>query len=204
MRAAHCLGYHEEMRMFLRKPTVERDPLPVTMSGVRLGERVLQIVGTGDARLAALIAAKVGMTGTAVIVVRDDRAAARANSAVADTGAVADVHVGAPPLPFDAAAFDVAVTHEAERGMTSSAERVEWLQECRRLLRDGGRIVAIETTTSRGLRALLPGGHAPDRADRQSGSAAIALQAAGFSTVRMLAEREGYRFIEGFKTSKSD
>jgi hypothetical protein len=106
-------------------------------------------------------------------------------------------------LPFAAGSFDVAVTHDFERGFASPAERVEWLQECWRLLRDGGRIVAIEATTSRGLRAFLPGGHTGEGPAQQAAGAAASLQAAGFATVRTLAEREGYRFIEGFRAGTS-
>ena len=50
--------------MFLRKSRLE--PLPVTMSAVRMGERVLQ-VGIDDATIAAAIAAKVGLSGNAAI-----------------------------------------------------------------------------------------------------------------------------------------
>ena len=71
----------DEMRMFLRKSRVERDPLAVTMSGVRLGEKALQI-GEGDMRVMALIAAKAGLTGTAAIVVLDDQAAAPSEESV--------------------------------------------------------------------------------------------------------------------------
>ena len=57
--------------MFLRK-TKQRDPLPVTMSGVRMGERLLQ-VGGDAAALAGALAAKVGLSGAAAIVVWGDR-----------------------------------------------------------------------------------------------------------------------------------
>src|SRR5262245_40588023 len=80
----------DEMRMFLRKSRVERDPLAVTMSGVRLGERALQI-GEGDVRVMALIAAITGLTGKAVIVVLHDNAVARLRGAVDDAGALAAV-----------------------------------------------------------------------------------------------------------------
>ena len=43
--------------MFLRRSKHTRNPLAVAMSGVRLGERVLQ-VGVDDARLVGLIASK--------------------------------------------------------------------------------------------------------------------------------------------------
>ena len=69
------------MRRFLRKSSVGSEPLSVTMSGVRLGERALQI-GLDDPNIAALIAAKTGMTGQASLVVGDEAAAASARDAV--------------------------------------------------------------------------------------------------------------------------
>ena len=56
--------------MFLRKTAIGREPLALTMTGVRMGERVLQI-GAVDVRLAALLAAKQGMSGEAAIVTAD-------------------------------------------------------------------------------------------------------------------------------------
>ena len=59
--------------MFLRKPARELEPLPIAMSGVRMGERALQI-GLDNPALAGAIAAKVGLSGTAAIVVTTDAA----------------------------------------------------------------------------------------------------------------------------------
>ena len=64
--------------MFLRKCR-GREPLPVTMSGVRMGERVLQI-GVDDPAVAGALAAKVGLSGNAAIAVADERVAARAQA----------------------------------------------------------------------------------------------------------------------------
>ena len=55
--------------MFFRKSRVE--PLPVTMSAVRMGERLLQI-GIDDPGLASALAAKVGLSGNAAIVATDN------------------------------------------------------------------------------------------------------------------------------------
>ncbi len=57
-----------KMRMFLRRPVAGQDPLPVSMTGARAGERVLQ-VGGDDPALAGLLAAKPGLNGHAAIVV---------------------------------------------------------------------------------------------------------------------------------------
>jgi hypothetical protein len=50
--------------MFLRKTRIE--PLPVTMSAVRMGERVLQI-GVDDPAVASAIAGKAGLSGNAIV-----------------------------------------------------------------------------------------------------------------------------------------
>src|SRR4029453_9138938 len=81
-----------KMRRFLRKSSVGNEPLSVTMSGARLGERALQI-GIDDPNIAALIAAKTGMTGQASLVVGDEAAAASARDAVAEAGGLGEVHV---------------------------------------------------------------------------------------------------------------
>jgi ubiquinone/menaquinone biosynthesis C-methylase UbiE len=191
------------MRRFLRKPASERDPLTVTMSGVRLGERALQI-GSGDARSMALIAAKTGLTGTAAIVVADEDAAVRVRRAVTDTGALVDLRVVRESrLPFDDASFDAIVFHGMSRSGGSGETASEWLHDCRRLLRGGGRIIAIENGTPVGLRAMFAARPSKDQAGPAAadGPTVAALKRAGFTTVRVLADREGLRFIEGFKTN---
>jgi len=187
--------------MFLRKSRVQRDPLAVTMSGVRLGERVLQIVGVGDAGLAALIASKAGLTGTAAIIANDKRAAERASGALADAGALADVLTAAGPrLPFSEAAFDVAVIHSDATRSRLHSERTEWLLECHRVLRGGGRLIIIEGTKV-GLRAFFGSRHSGDSTTgRQPGGTDEALKSARFRAVRVLADREGFKFTEGLKT----
>jgi SAM-dependent methyltransferase len=191
------------MGMFLRKTRLEREPLAVTMSGVRMGERVLQI-GLDDARRIALIAAKSGLTGTAAIVVRDDAAAARVQQAIADAGALAEVHVvRGGELPFPNAAFDAIVVHETSQTVASpdASTRAHWLRECERLLRGGGRLVAIEPGEPHGLRSWLTGSGKGSGAAADSEGVAASLRAGGFPTVRLLGDREGLRFVEGLKSN---
>ena len=84
---------------FLRKSNLER--LPVAMSGVRMGERALQI-GIDDRSLAGAIAAKVGLSGHAALAVADEGKAAHARSAGETAGVLVDVQVTPfAPLPFD-------------------------------------------------------------------------------------------------------
>jgi SAM-dependent methyltransferase len=184
--------------MFLRKSRIA--PLPVTMSAVRMGEQVLQI-GIDDPAVASALAAKVGLSGNAAIAVTDDDGAARARSAAANAGVLVDVRV-APlsTLPFASGAFDLVIAHSM-RGLVSSLDanaRTAALREWHRVLRIGGRVMIIEAGAAGGLKGLLR--HPRDNAYDGSGGVVGALEAAGFRAVRVLADREGYKFAEGVKT----
>lgn len=178
---------------FLRKSTLER--LPVVMSGVRMGERVLQI-GVDDPALVGAIAAKVGLSGHAAVVVTDEGYAAKARAAAATVGALADVQVTSlDALPFSNASFDVVVLHAGGvKVALSIASGAEMLRDTHRVLRSGGRLVVIDIGDRVGLLGRLG---APRGSD--IGETVNALGAAGFRPARLLAEREGYRFIEGLK-----
>jgi SAM-dependent methyltransferase len=190
-----------KMRRFLRKSSVGMEPLAVTMSGARLGERALQ-VGLDDPAVAAAIAAKTGLTGQATIVVGNDTAAASARAAIADAGGLGDVHVvnQLQPLPSADEAYDLVVIHTAQGLLASLAGDVRGrvLAECRRALRAGGRLIALEAGSPTGLRGLF-GGARLDPQYEATGGTAAALESAGFRAVRTLGDRQGYRFIEGLK-----
>ena len=185
--------------MFLRKSRIE--PLPVTMSAVRMGERVLQI-GVDDPALASAIAAKVGLSGNAAIAVTDDRDAARAHGAAAHAGVLVDVKVTPlAPLPFDNEAFDLVIVHSM-RGLLSSLDsnaRVEAMREWHRVVRHGGRVMTIEPGAVSGLKSLIQQRRS-DEAHEGSGGVVGALEMAGFRPVRLLADREGYKFTEGIRS----
>ena len=188
--------------MFLRQSTVGREPLAVSMTGVRVGERVMQI-GVNDPAIVGAIGEKVGLTGLSTIVAPNETAAARVRSAIGDGLTMADVRIEPlDRLPFDEAAYDVAIVHNAD-GLLQSldpAVRDGALRECRRVLRAGGRVIVLDPGSPTGIRALLAGGAKrglPVRSDTVA-----ALQTAGFSAVRVLGDRQGHRFIEGLKSSR--
>ena len=187
------------MRMFLRKSRVERDPLALTMSGVRLGERALQI-GEGDTRVMTLIAARTGLTGRATIVLLTEDAATRVRRALDDAGTLADVGVVDQGVTPEDAAFDVIIVHDVPQTIASSNSEVRsgWLQLCHRVLRGGGRIVTVEAGMPIGLRAWFRGSDV--RTPEKPGASESALAAGGFRNVRLLGDREGLRFVEAFKT----
>ena len=173
--------------MFLRKTRIE--PLPVTMSAVRMGERVLQ-VGVDDPAVASAIAAKAGLSGSAAIVVTDERDAARAARATANAGILVDVKVTPlASLPFESESFDLVVVHAAGGGAS-----LEAMRECHRVVRHGGRVMTIEGGPASGLAAMFKTPRPPET------DVIGTLQSAGFRPARLLAEREGYRFAEGIKS----
>ena len=180
---------------FIRKSKMER--LPVTMTGVRMGERALQI-GIDDPSLASAIAAKVGLSGHAAIAVSDDPAAAKARAAAATAGILVDVRVTPfDSLPFPGDAFDAIVLHAAAGVLPpfDGAAAVAMLREGHRVLRAGGRIVVLEGGPRGGVAAWFRSRQPPP----PPGAATGALGAAGFRAARLLANREGYRFTEGLK-----
>jgi ubiquinone/menaquinone biosynthesis C-methylase UbiE len=185
--------------MFLRKSSIE--PLPVTMSAVRMGDRVLQI-GVDDAAIASTLAAKVGLSGYSAIAVLDDASAARAQAAAAHAGILVDIKVApAAALPFDAEAFDLVIVHST-RGVVASLDaetRTAAMREWRRVLRHGGRVMTIEAGTVTGLKGLLHR-QTDSESYAASGGTGGALESAGFRPVRLLADREGFKFTEGVKS----
>ena len=185
--------------MFLRKSRVE--PLPVTMSAVRMGERVLQI-GVDEPAVASAIAAKVGLSGNAALAVADERDAARAEGAMANAGVLVDVKVTPlASLPFDSDAFDLIVVHSVH-GLVSALDaeaRLAAMREWRRVLRHGGRVMTIEAGPATGLASVFKPQRTNDTYEA-AGGVVGGLAAAGFKPVRLLAEREGYKFAEGIKS----
>ena len=187
--------------MFLRKPARSREPLAVTMSGVRMGERVLQI-GIDRPALTGALAAKPGLSGHAAIAVADEAAGERARNAAAEAGALAEVSVTPlDSLPYQPESFDSVVIHSVDGFLASLEEgrRVPVAQECRRVLRKGGRVLVIEAGPRAGLAGWLRGGGKASSAFEQTGGSAAVLKAAGFVAVRLLAAREGQSFTEGLK-----
>ncbi len=170
--------------------------LVVGMTGVKMGDRVVQIGCAHGGRLAA-VAGKVGLSGQAVAVVPDDAAAARARKGSARAGVLVDIEIAPPTrVPVEDGAFDLAVIDDTGGlvGAMRAEDRVATLRETFRVLRLGGRAIVIGAAPRGGLGALFT------RAQSGPGfDATAALQAEGFKSVRLLADREGLVFTEGIK-----
>lgn len=165
-----------------------------------MGERILQ-VGVDDPAIAGMVAAKVGLSGTAAFAVPTEAEAERARRAAADAGALADVRVTSlASFPFEHDAFDLAVVHDTRGFLASLApeDRVGCLRETYRVLRRGGRVIVVDAAPRGGLARLLRPHHVNEHY-LAGGGAEGALAAEGFRPVRVLGEREGYKFTEGLK-----
>jgi ubiquinone/menaquinone biosynthesis C-methylase UbiE len=158
------------------------DPLQVAMTGVRMGERYLQVF-CSDAALTRGLATKTGLSGVAALAAPDEKQARAARKAADKAGVLIDVKVtSATALPWENDAFDMVVVDNTGNafGALSEADRSACLIDARRVLRAGGRVEFIE------------------REHDRTGADAL-LTAAGFKPVRTLAERDGFRFVEALK-----
>ena len=174
--------------------------LVVGMVGTKMGERFVQIGCAHGGRLGA-VAAKVGLSGRAVAITPDQRSAERARKGAAQAGMLVEVEV-APmtALPVEDRAFDVAVVDDTGGlvGAMRPDDRGGLVRELFRILRPGGRVVALGTIPQSGLVALLRRGRS-EPSFAGSGALHELLAAGGFRPVRSLAERDGLIFIEAAK-----
>jgi ubiquinone/menaquinone biosynthesis C-methylase UbiE len=187
------------MRLFLRQSTVGREPLAIAMSGVRIGERVLQ-VGMDTPLVTSLLAAKPGLSGESTIVLADETAAAQARRAVAESGALVNIAVHPfDALPFERGSFDLVVVHNRDGRLLTASAASQVLSELRRVLRSGGRAVVINQGTPSSLLAVFKSRPDPGHTDQ----IIRALQVAGFRSSRAIGDRDGYAFIEGLNADRA-
>jgi hypothetical protein len=168
--------------LFRFKKMRAMDPLQVAMTGVRMGERYLQVF-CSDAALTRGLATKTGLSGVAALAAPDDAHAKQARKAAEKAGVLIDIKITPPTqLAWDDGAFDMVVVDNTDGGFArlSAADRSACLHDARRVLRAGGRIEFIE------------------RENDATGADAL-MTASGFKPVRTLAERDGFRFVEGLK-----
>jgi len=170
--------------------------LIVGMTGVKLGDRVVQIGCAHGGRLAS-IAGRVGLSGRAVAIVPDSPSATRARKGAAQAGVFVELEI-APPgrLPLEDGAFDLAVIDDTAGLLATMPDdgRMAAIHEALRALRPGGRVMVIGSGPRRGFGSLLSSGSKGPRFDPGP-----SLEAGGFGPARTLAEREGLAFVEAIK-----
>jgi len=172
--------------------------LAVSIVGVRMGERFLH-VGVGAPRVFALVSSKVGLTGRACAVVDSAAAQATLERAAARAGVLVEVAlVPGGCWPHDSSSFDVAVVDANNLPIGATGDGQDRLANTVRVVRPGGRVIAIRRRP-RGIVARLGFEAARAAPSAQALELARALEEAGCRPVRVLAEREGLTFVEGFR-----
>jgi ubiquinone/menaquinone biosynthesis C-methylase UbiE len=173
------------------------DPLSVSMAGAKIGDRVL-VVGCGDARLIAALAAKAGLSGRACAVDESPERATEAARVALREGALVETSSSAPTaLAFESASFDLVVLRDALDKLESQLQMIV-VQEASRVIRPGGRCMVIDTLPAAGMASLFSSKASPS-SPGDAGPTIELLKKQGFVAVRMLAERDGLRFVEAIK-----
>lgn len=176
------------------------EPLTVSMAGVKLGERIL-VLGAGDVPFIAGVGSNSGLSGRTCIYGESPEAAMRAARAAEEAGALVEGFAGAwSAMPFDNASFDVVLVRDVLPSLTADG-RVGALAEVRRVLRPGGRVMVIDSTSGSGLLGRLRPNAPATQFYGADGGAARALEMAGFKAIRTLAERDGLVFTEAARAT---
>ena len=166
---------------FLRKPAHDALPLVVSMTGVRLGDRVI-FVGANLSLLTPL-AARTGLSGQVLCVSPD---AARIQERAEREGHL----VEAATEPAADGSYDVAVVE-------ASGEWAHALAPLVAGVRPGGRIVVILGAPAPGALAFLK--PAPRKGPDQA-TVVASLEAAGWHRARAIGGRDGLEFVEAVRT----
>ena len=174
------------LRMLTRKRAREMDPLHVSMTGVRMGERFLQI-GCHDRALLSGLAAKVGLSGSAAVAALDPTDAKNAAAVGKKVGALIEIQNidAGRDWPYPDHQFDMIVVDDTDDTFGARERKSAILSAARRALRPGGRIEIIGR----------------EKSNAQNDDIEKDLVAAGFKPVRLLAERDGFRFVEGLRAA---
>jgi SAM-dependent methyltransferase len=180
--------------LFVRlvRGSAARAGLTVSMTGVKLGERLL-VIGLSDDSLLAALGAKVGLTGRACGVDVSPDAVARARRRAEQEGVLVEVEQA--PAPFDRVPFEDhfdLVVVRVGGSLTGEDTCTRVLVAASRVLRDGGRCEVLADAPGRGL--LARSGSAPRAPSGQE--LVRLLTQAHYRGARVLVEREGLVFVE--------
>jgi len=185
------------MVWWLLKKRPAGESLPVSMAGIKLGDRLL-VIGCSDPMLIAQLASKTGLTGRAAAVDASESGSAAAADVAAREGVLLETFTSPwNALPLDSDSFDVVIIRDVLPHL-DAAKRAWCLVEANRVLRPGGRCLVIDGTAKKGI--FQSGRTEAVVSDyAAAGGPAAILGAKGFKAARVLAEREGLVFAEAVK-----
>ena len=122
------------MVWWLLKKRPAEESLPVSMAGIKLGDRLL-VIGCSDPMLIAQVAGKTGLTGRAVAVDAQETATAAAADTATREGVLLETFAAQwNALPLDGDSFDVAIVRDVLPQL-EGAKRAWCLAEALRVLK---------------------------------------------------------------------
>ena len=198
---AYALQPETQMSFLKLKKSGSPRDLELSMTGLKMGSRALQ-VGGEDPGLIAALAKVVGLSGHACAV-SDTESRTKAFEKAAESEGVLVETKTAPlsTIPYDNDYFDLVVLKNILANLRQN-ERVLCVQEILRVLRVGGRCVIIDPAMRGGIGSIFSKRSMDDRY-MHNGGAQGALKNEGFRGVRILADHDGLMFIEGTKSKVS-
>jgi ubiquinone/menaquinone biosynthesis C-methylase UbiE len=184
----------------LRKSGGPRD-LELSMAGLKMGSRVLQVAGD-DPGLIAALAKVVGLSGHACAVGDTESKTEAFQRAAESQGVLVEAKTARlAAFPYENDFFDLVVLKNV-LGNLRQADRVPCLQQAFRVLRAGGRCLAIDPAMRGGIGSVFSK-RSMDARYVRTGGAQGAIKGEGFRGVRILADRDGLIFSEGTKPRAS-
>lgn len=175
------------------KPTTRPHQTALAMIGAKPAQQVL-LVGAGDGRLAAAVAAVTGLNGRTLVADPSADARTKVEAAAADEGVLIDFEqAGLEHLPPVEGGFDIVVI--LQRLSRPDTVPTAAIAAASRAVRESGRIVVIEGGSTRGVFGMLR------RSVPAMSSEAVRnlLASAGLRAARVLAETEGVSYVEASK-----
>jgi SAM-dependent methyltransferase len=167
-----------------------QEPLIVSITGVRMGHRIVGVIGTHPGPFLDM-AAKVGITGGAYALTTDAEGVSRVQATALAHGVLVDAGPLTLPLPLPDGSFDLALVDHRGPGEADAAP-VTLLRDLWRVLRPGGRIVLTVSAPASAFAGLFGFTAKPPDVQPLLG----VLTEARFTAARLLASRGGVGYVE--------